>query len=40
MTPEQARNLLDSLGEQEKAALRKDAERRARQEDSGPAEDW
>jgi len=40
MSQEEARSLLDSLGEQEKAALRKQAERRARQEESGPEEDW
>jgi tetratricopeptide (TPR) repeat protein len=40
MTPEEAKSLLDSLGEQEKAALKKQAERRAKQEDSGPEEDW
>ena len=40
MTAEQAKNLLDSLREQEKAALKKQAERRAKQEESAPAEDW
>jgi tetratricopeptide (TPR) repeat protein len=40
MTAEQAKNLLDSLREQEKAALKKQAERRAKQEESEPAEDW
>ncbi len=40
MTPEEAKSLLDSLGEQEKAALKRQAERRLKQEDSGPEEDW
>jgi tetratricopeptide (TPR) repeat protein len=40
MSPEDARSLLDSLGEQEKAALRKKAERRVPQEEQGPEEDW
>ncbi len=40
MTAEQAKSLLDSMREQEKAALMKQAMQRAKQEESEPAEDW
>lgn len=41
MSPEDAKKLLDSLDDQEKANLRHLAERKAKQEqESGPEEDW